>query len=128
MAAANGRPVTGVDSSSTAIRIAEEKARARGSDAHFLVWDALCSTSSATRSGRADVESLARVVTSGGHFYMLCFSDHVPGTMGPRRVTQDEIRAGFAAGWTVESIKESRLDDTWAPPGVEAWLATVRRS
>jgi hypothetical protein len=32
-------------------------------------------------------------------------SDRQPGVLGPRRVTQEEIRATFADGWRVDSIE-----------------------
>jgi hypothetical protein len=37
--------------------------------------------------------------------YLLCFSDEEPGTQGPRRVSQREIRAVFDDAWTVEEIR-----------------------
>ena len=30
--------------------------------------------------------------------------------MGPRRITQDEIREAFAQGWRVDSIEAAELD------------------
>ncbi len=58
---------------------------------------------------------------------MLCFSDRQPGGFGPRRVTQDEIRASFAEGWLVESIEAAPLEITFGP-AVLAWLVVARRS
>ena len=44
------------------------------------------------------VASLAAVLEPGGVLHLLCFSEHTPGTTGPRRVTQAEIRTAFADG------------------------------
>jgi hypothetical protein len=59
---------------------------------------------------------------------MLCFSDRQPGDWGPRRVTQDEIRVAFSAGWRIESIESTVIDLTGDPAGALAWqVATTRR-
>ncbi len=75
--------------------------------------------------------SLASVLRPGGHLYLMCFSDRQPGTLGPRRVSQDELRAAFRDGWTIAAIQA----DTFAVnPGifpattVQAWLATISRA
>jgi len=77
------------------------------------------------------VASLASVLRPGGHLYLMCFSDRQPGTLGPRRVSQDELRAAFGDGWTILAIQA----DTFAVnPGlfpattVQAWLASITRS
>ena len=76
------------------------------------------------------VASLASVLRPGGHLYLMCFSDRQPGEFGPRRVTQDELRAAFSDGWTILGIQA----DTFAiNPGffpattAQAWLATIAR-
>jgi hypothetical protein len=58
---------------------------------------------------------------------MLCFSDLQPGTFGPRRVSQEEIRASFASGWRVDEIVEARFTVRFAPEGVFAWRCTITR-
>jgi SAM-dependent methyltransferase len=77
------------------------------------------------------VASLASVLRPGGHLYLMCFSNRQPGEFGPRRVSQDELRAAFGAGWTILGIQA----DTFAiNPGLFpattalAWLATIARS
>ena len=143
MAASLSLDATGVDSAPTAIAIAERKARERGLAARFLVWDALNLGSLDERfdtvvdSGlfhvfddadrAAFVESLSAVVVPDGRYHMLCFSDRQPGSAGPRRVSQDEIREAFADGWRVEAIDAVTMDVTFAPGGVRAWRATIRR-
>jgi SAM-dependent methyltransferase len=74
---------------------------------------------------RRYVDSLAAVVAPGGRYFMLCFSEHQPGDWGPRRVTQGEIRAAFADGWRIDSIEPSRLEVTFLPDGVHAWLSAI---
>jgi hypothetical protein len=59
---------------------------------------------------------------------VLCFSDRQPGDWGPRRVTQDEIRASFRDGWQVESIKASTIATKNIPSGALAWRVSISRS
>ena len=73
------------------------------------------------------VDSLAAVVRPGGRYHMLCFSDLQPGDWGPRRVTQDEIRAAFSEWWVVDSIEATVIDLTWDPAGAHAWLVEATR-
>jgi hypothetical protein len=58
---------------------------------------------------------------------MLFFSNHQPGGWGPRRVTQDEIRAAFSEEWEVETIEPSVVDLTWDPAGALAWQVAATR-
>jgi cyclopropane fatty-acyl-phospholipid synthase-like methyltransferase len=145
MAAALGLEATGLDAAPTAIDAARRKARDRGLTARFLVWDALRLAELGDRfefdtvldSGLfhvfADedrprfVDGLGMVVLPGGRYLMLCFSDRQPGVSGPRRVSQEEIRASFADGWRVDSIEPARFDLTHRPDGALAWLATITR-
>jgi SAM-dependent methyltransferase len=144
MLAEHGFEVLGVDVAPTAIGLAREKARQRGLNAEFEVGDVLA----LGRLGRqfatildsgvfhtfADpdrpryVSSLALVLEPGGVLHLLCFSEHTPGTFGPRRVTQAEIRESFADGWAVERIDAERFEvreDFGARP--HAWLARIVR-
>ena len=93
---------------------AEAKAQERGTSAQFVVGEALhpeslgeqfdlvldCGLFHIFEDGdrRAFVESLARVVRTGGRYLTLCFSDEEPPGWGPRRITQAEIRGAFAPG------------------------------
>ncbi len=106
--AARGHDCWGIDFVPVAIERAKAKAAQRGIDAHFIVGDAL----ELNKLGRqfdtvidcglfhtfSDeqrplfVRSLAEVLRAGGLFYLICFSDEQPGTEGPRRVSQQEIR------------------------------------
>jgi cyclopropane fatty-acyl-phospholipid synthase-like methyltransferase len=143
MAAERGLDATGVDTSAAAIGRAEAKARERGIAARFLVWNALELPALGEQfdtvldSGlfhvfgdedrRLFVKSLGEVVPPGGHYFMLCFSDRQPGQFGPRRVTQDEIRACFAEGWRVDSIEAAVFDTSTRTNQAQAWLARLTR-
>jgi SAM-dependent methyltransferase len=143
MASALGLEATGIDSSPTAIGLATRKAHERGLTARFFLWDALELPALAHRGERFDtildcglfhvfddddrgafVSGLRSIVAPGGRYFMLCFSDRQPGTAGPRRVSQEEIRTSFAEGWLVESIDAAPLEITVGPP-VLAWLVAV---
>ncbi len=144
MAAAMGLDATGVDVASTAIEIAEGKAQERGLSARFLVCDALQLTSlneqfdtvldcglfhnlkDDDRPRFAD--SLRAVMEPSGRYFMMCVSDRQPGDWGPRRVTQDEIRASFKDGWTVDSIQPGKFDLVTDNDGALMWLATITRA
>jgi cyclopropane fatty-acyl-phospholipid synthase-like methyltransferase len=143
MAAARGLDATGIDAAPSAIAIAQAKARERGLSARFLVWDALDLGSLDERfdtvldsglfhvfgdddRGRF-VWSLAAVTAPGARYHMMCFSDRQPGDWGPRRVSQQEIRASFARGWRVDSIEAATFDVTLDPAGVRAWRAAITR-
>ena len=144
MAAELGLEATGIDASAAAIATAERKALHRGLQVRFLVWDALRVATLGEQfdtvldSGlfhvfgdddrRLFLENLAAVIPTGGRFYMLCFSELQPGEFGPRRVTQQEIKSSFAAGWRVESIAEARFEVTTLPDGASAWFARMTRT
>ncbi len=67
------------------------------------------------------------MLRAGGRYVLLCFNEHQPGELGPRRVTQAEIRATFATGWTVDSIVAKRFAAQLPGDGAHAWLAKVGR-
>jgi SAM-dependent methyltransferase len=155
LAASSGADALGVDVSPLAIERARGKAAARGipaaeggqiGRARFEVADALRlgdlgrSFDTIIDSGlfhvfdddrRARyVASLASVLRPGGHLYLMCFSDRQPGAFGPRRVSQDELRAAFRDGWTIAAIQ---ADSFAINPGAfdtataQAWLASIAR-
>ena len=61
--------------------------------------------------------------------HLLCFSEHTPGTDGPRRVTQGEIIATFASDWVIESIEADvfAVSNLWSGAPPSAWLARLVR-
>jgi cyclopropane fatty-acyl-phospholipid synthase-like methyltransferase len=146
MCADLGLDATGVDLAQVALRAAEGKARARGLTARFIRQDArhlselgeifdtaldcgLFHLPVFTQEDRASyVASLRSVLRRGGRYFMLCFSDREPGTGGPLRLTQDQIRTAFADGWQIDSIEPTTIEITTDPAGVRAWLVTATRS
>jgi SAM-dependent methyltransferase len=142
--ASQGRDVLGVDAAPVAIERATAKAEERHIDAAFLVTDALaldqlgrsfdtvvdCALfhifSDADRARY--VACLESVLRPGGTLHLLCFSDRVPPGQGPRRISQDDIRTAFAGGWTVNAIRDARIEINVGPAAVPAWLATITRN
>src|SRR5215217_1068571 len=75
------------------------------------------------------VAALAAVVSTGGHYYLLCFSDRQPGTLGPRRVRESEIREAFQPpDWRVEAIEAATMETNMDEIGVHAWRASITRT
>jgi cyclopropane fatty-acyl-phospholipid synthase-like methyltransferase len=146
LAAAHGADAMGVDISPSAIEQARRKAAERGLTARFEVADALdlgqlgltfdtvidCGLfHTFDDDARARyVTSLASVLRTGGSCYLMCFSDRQPGDFGPRRVRQDELRAAFSDGWSVESIVAGTFEVNVEFPTrtAQAWLATIQRA
>jgi len=146
LAAARGADVVGVDVSPRAIERARRKAGERGLSVRFEVADALglgelgLTFDTVIDSGLfhvfddADraryVTSLASVLPPGGTCYLMCFSDRQPGSLGPRRVRQEELRAAFSDGWAVTSIvaEAFEVNPGLGTPTAQAWLATIRRT
>jgi SAM-dependent methyltransferase len=148
LAATIGLEVTGVDIAQLAIEQARGKARARGLSAEFLVGDVLalaeverleppfrtvidtgCFHTFANADRPVYAASLASVVEPGGVLHLLCFSEHTPGTDGPRRVSQAEIRATFSRDWTVDWIEADQfaVSNLWTGVQPSAWLARIVR-
>jgi hypothetical protein len=75
------------------------------------------------------VRSLADAMQPGATLHLMCFSEHTPGTAGPRRVTQAELREAFADGWRVDRIEAAEIEvrPDWAPGPARAWLARIVR-
>ncbi len=71
--------------------------------------------------------SLSSALHPGGRYFMLCFSEHEPGSYGSRRVTQAEIRATFGKGWKINYIREAEFETMFATEGMKAWLSSITR-
>jgi SAM-dependent methyltransferase len=147
LAASRGADATGIDLSARAIEQARAKAADRGLAARFETGDVLRlddlgqTFDTVIDSGVFHifddearvryVTSLASVLRPGGRCYLICFSDRQPGDAGPRRVSEDELRTAFSAGWTVASIEPETFEIN---PGVfdfstaRAWLAVLERT
>jgi SAM-dependent methyltransferase len=144
LAAGLGLEATGVDVVRAAIERAREKARERGLTARFLVGNALelaglgerfdtvldCGLFHVLEDGDrpAYVDGLRAAVPPGGRYFLLCFSDRQPGFFGPRRITQDEVRATFGDGWRIESIEPAMMDNAVQRDAARCWLATITRT
>ena len=148
LAATSGLEVAGVDISQLAIERARAKARARGLSANFLVGDVLaldqldrldppfrtvldvgCFHTFPNADRPVYASSVASVVEGGGVLHLLCFSENTPGTDGPRRVTEAEIRATFSRDWRVDRIEPETfaVSNLWSGPQPNAWLARIVR-
>ena len=148
--ASRGHAVTGIDFLSGPIAQACQKSVERGINATFFVMDALALSDlkqrfdSAIDSGlfhgftdeqrKQYITALSAVVKPGGKVFLMCFSDDEPGTEGPRRITQKELRDSFTSGWVVESIEPTQFEVvpdlkgfTFSEGGPKAWFATIRR-
>jgi SAM-dependent methyltransferase len=148
LAASLGLVANGVDVSSAAIELARAKARRRGLSVEFIVGDVLaledvprleppfrtvvdmgCFHTFANADRPIYARSLASVTEPGAFLYLLCFSEHTPGTEGPRRVTQGELIATFARDWEIDSIEPDviSVSNLWTGPEPSAWLARMVR-
>jgi cyclopropane fatty-acyl-phospholipid synthase-like methyltransferase len=141
--AEKGLEVLGIDSAPLAIRKAQEKAAGRGLPVNFLVLDALHLSrldrkfDTATDSGLFHtlsdedrpvfVENLAAVLSPGGNYFMLCFSDLEPGGYGPRRITRDEIEDCFRDGWSINYIRPATFESRTRAEGPRAWLSSIAK-
>ena len=146
LAASHGADAMGIDVSVRAIELARGKAAERGLTARFEVADALrlgdlgLMFDVVLDSGVFHVfddkdrvryvASLASVLRDGGYCHLLCFSDRQPGTLGPRRVRQDELRAAFSDGWRIVSVEAATFELNESGLGIllaQAWLAAIQR-
>ena len=142
-----GLDATGLDLAASALRVAEEKARERGSTARFLHHDARRLAELGEQfdtvldSGLfhlldpddrpAFAEGLQAVLRPGGRYFMLCFSDREPelpgARRGPYRLTRDDITAAFADRLRIDSIEPATIEFTLDPAGIRAWLVAMTR-
>ena len=155
LAASSGADALGVDVSPLAVERARAKAATRGipaaaggqvGSARFEVADALSlqglglDFDTIIDSGLFHVfddesrvryvASLASVLRPDGRLYLMCFSDRQPGAFGPRRVSQDELRAAFGDGWTIIALQPDAFEinpGAFDTATAQAWLATVSR-
>lgn len=149
--AQKGHSVVGIDFLEFPVQEAKRKAAERGLKVEFLRVDALTLATfdrkfdSVIDSGLLHcfsdddrvryVTGLAHVTKAGGRLFLMCFSEEEPGTMGPRRVSQQELRAAFSKGWTIEVVRPVRFetvpdlkDFTFSEGGPKAWFAVIRRN
>jgi cyclopropane fatty-acyl-phospholipid synthase-like methyltransferase len=146
MAAERGADALGIDISAAAIAKAREKARERGIDARFEVFDAF----DLPRLGETfdialdlgvyhvfdDLETRRRyagtvreVLENDGVLHLMCFSDRMPGDWGPNRIPEDELRETFADGWEIVALEQAEIELTPGSPAAaaHAWYVQARR-
>ena len=146
MAAGLGLEAVGIDSAPTAIDRARRKAEERQLTARFVLGDALALDQLVTSPADSFqtvldcglfhvfsdedrmryTRSLRAATGPGSRFHLLCFSDQVPGNIGPRRITEAEIVAAFATDWDVEEIRRDILHIVTGDQ-VPAWRASLSR-
>ncbi len=142
--ASQGHAVWGIDFSPIAIKNTQSKAERRKLNVNFLLSNALDlhnlgkAFDTVIDSGffhvLSDTErplfitNLAAVLYPGGTYFMLCFSDLEPGTYGPRRVTQAEIRGSFERPWRINYIKSAQKEARHHPTGIRAWLSSISKA
>jgi SAM-dependent methyltransferase len=138
-----GLDVTGLDGAPTAIARARAKALERGLTATFVLGDALrlealervfatvvdCGLFHVFPDAERAryVAGLGAIVAAGGRLHILCFSDRQPGTRGPRRISEAELRTAFATGWLVDEIARTHFATNDQGPPVKAWRASFSR-
>ncbi len=149
--AAEGCDVVGVDVVPAAIQRATAKAIERGlaERARFIVADVLAQPQALGDRALETVidmgffhtlsdddrivwrRVLADLLHPGGSYVMVCFSELVPGSQGPRRVSEAEIRDAFpeSAGFRVADLERTALESNRedATAEVPAWLARIER-
>ena len=148
--AEKGCTVTGADFLPKPLEAARQKAAERGLSVAFVTADAIrvhelggefdavtdCGLFHIfDAAGRAAyTSSLRNLLAPGAKVFLLCFSDAEPGTQGPRRISESDLRAVFADGWQIETIAPARFESVPGIPGAEftdggahSWFATIRR-
>jgi cyclopropane fatty-acyl-phospholipid synthase-like methyltransferase len=110
---------------------------------HFLVLNALDLTrlnrkfDTATDSGLFHtlsdedrpvfVDNLAAILSPGGKYFMLCFSELEPAGYGPRRITKREIQDIFRDGWSINYIRPAIFESRTRAEGPRAWLSSISK-
>lgn len=141
--ASAGRRVVGIDSAPTAVARAKEKAADRGLPVAFLLADALdlgklrrrfetvidCGLFHALEPGqrRLYAQSLTEVLSPGGTFILLCFSDEEPPGPGPYRIAEHEIGDAFRSIFVVSRIRPGRFEANRPGGAARAWVAVLTR-
>ncbi len=149
--AATGRQVLGIDYLAEPIEQARTKALERAIDCEFQVGDALQLSSLGPQFGTVldsglfhvfsdddrvrYVAEIAAVLQPGGNLFLLCFSILEPGTQGPRRIAELDLRNAFAEPtWRIDSIEPVRFQVrsdlrkwTFSDGGPHAWFVVVQR-
>ena len=142
--ATSGFSVVGVDLSRRAIVAAKAKASERNLKADFRLTNAL---SLGFRNGHFDnaidsglfhtfndkdrvafAREIARVLTTDGRYFMLCFSDKEPANWGgQRRITKEEIETTFSSLFNINYIKDAYFATRIHNNGGKAYLTSATK-
>ncbi len=141
--AEKGHQVCGIDSSPRAIKKAQAKAKERGVEVDFKIWDAFDlekldrQFDTVIDSGLfhafdeedhpALVKSIRSALKTDGTYFILCFSVEETRERGPRRITEEEIRSDFNVNWNINYIKDARFDSLIHEGGARAWLSSITK-
>ena len=146
MLARNGCDVTGIDMVENAIKDAKTKAIKNNVKINFVVGNVLqmdqffaeTEFDIVIDSGLFHVMTdeerpvfawqIYRVLKPGGKYFMLSFSDKVPGDYGPRRISKVEIEHTFTPLFNIVYIKDAALDSEIGPSSIKAYLMLATRS
>ncbi len=140
----NGFSVIGVDLSDRAIAAARAKAAERKLKVEFQAGNAL---SLEFKDGVFDdvidsglfhtfndndrhvyAREIARVLVTGGRYFMLCFSDKEPTEWGgPRRIRKEEIETTFSPLFTINYIRDASFATRFHTKGGKAYLISATK-
>jgi len=140
--AKRGFGVVATDISGSAIKKAKAVAKEAGLSITFLVDNVL---KSRLATGLVDVtvdrgvfhvlpkdqrpvyvKTVHRVLRPNGWLFLKCFSDKEPGTWGPHRIAESELRGYFRGTFEIQSVVETVFYGNVKPPP-RALFATFRR-
>lgn len=141
--AQRGFDAAGVDLSETAVRRAQERARAANVSAKFVcasvlalpglggpfefVFDRGCFHVLPKEQRGAFVGEVLRVTRPGSVFFLLCGNSREPLDPGPPTVSEEEIRATFGGEFRIEWIREFRFDTAGLPQEPLGHAVLMRR-
>jgi SAM-dependent methyltransferase len=76
----------------------------------------------------AFASEIARVLTTNGGYFMLCFSDKEPTNWGgPRRITKEEIEATFTQLFKISYIRDAFFATRLHDNGGKAYLTSAMK-
>ena len=146
--AERGHPVLGIDFLEGPIQEARRKAAERGLDAKFIPMDALTLTDARPavrqrdrqrpvprllRRGPGPLRRRAGPCDEAGRAAVpAVLQRREPGTQGPRRVSERELREAFTDGWVVEEVRPARFEVrpdlegiSFSEGGPKAWFSVI---
>lgn len=142
--AQSGFDVTAIDVAPTALAMARQKAAKAGVNVRWLwadvlnppmylpqfdfVYDRGCYHGVRRTSAQEYVETLRRVTRPGSLVLILAGNANEPGSGGPPRVTEQEIRADFSRDFEILRLDTTRFDTPTADrQGALAWSILLER-